>query len=288
MKNETQALYYQALEDDAVRCDLCIHRCLIQPGQRGTCGIRENDKGILYALADGRWLVESIDPIEKKPLLYYKNGTWIYSIGTAGCNLSCDYCQNWQLVEFPNIKSLPKISDEVVLERAASQGSIGIAFTYNEPTINYESVLRLSKKAKERGLVTACISNGQLLEEPMRELAPFIDAWNIDLKSIDPYFYKQVCHGSLARTLANIKIAHEHSHVEVTHLVVTPENEKLDQIEHLAKELAQIDPDLPLHLSRYFPAYKRAEIGNPTSLSFMEEAQEIARHYLNTVSLGNV
>lgn len=281
-----EALWYETLEEEKVRCSLCLHSCIISEGEYGICKVRKNKKGRLYSMTDGIFLAEGYDPIEKKPLAYYRPGSVIYSVGTAGCNFHCDFCQNWQIAK--DFWDLPqyKIEDEVVLRRAALEGSIGIAFTYNEPTMNYEGMLRLAKKAKNRNLITAAVSNGSLQEGPMRELAPFIDAWNIDLKMMDKENYKRICGGDPEVVLKNIKIAKEYGHVEVTTLLIDGVNTEEKEIEALVKRISEIGKDIPLHFSRYFPSYKRTD--PPTKLESLYKAREIGEKYLEHIVLGNI
>ena len=281
-----EALWYETLEEEKVRCSLCLHSCIISEGEYGICKVRKNKNGRLYSMTDGIFFAEGYDPIEKKPLAYYRPGSVIYSVGTAGCNFHCDFCQNWQIAK--DFWDLPqyKIEDEEVLRRAALEGSIGIAFTYNEPTMNYEGMLRLAKKAKNRNLITAAVSNGSLQEGPMRELTPFIDAWNIDLKMMDREKYKRICGGDPETVLRNIKIAKEFGHVEVTTLLIDGVNTEEKEITTLVKRIAEIGPDIPLHFSRYFPAYKRTDL--PTKIESLYKAKEIGEKYLKHIVLGNI
>ena len=281
-----EALWYESLEKEEVLCRLCLHNCRITEGKTGICNVRENRQGKLYSLVDGIFLAESYDPIEKKPLAYFHPGSVIYSVGTAGCNLHCDFCQNWKIAH--DFWDLPiyEIEDERILRKASLHGSIGIAFTYNEPTVNYEAMLRIAKKAKKRNLYTVAVSNGSLNEGPMEELAPFIDAWNIDFKMMDPDKYKKICGGDPEVVWRNIEIAKTHGHVEVTTLLIDEVNTDEKELEELAKRLASIDKNIPLHFSRYFPAYKRTD--PPTKLDTLYRAREIGEKYLNHIVLGNI
>lgn len=281
-----EALWYEAIENQKVQCRLCLHNCIIAEGRYGVCKVRMNTKGKLYSMTDKIFLAEGYDPIEKKPLAYFHPGSIIYSLGTAGCNFHCDFCQNWKIAQ--DFFDLPRyeLEDEEVLRRAALEGSTGIAFTYNEPTMNFEAMLRLAKKAKKRKMITVAVSNGSLNEGPMKELAPFVDAWNIDLKMMNPEKYKKICGGDPEVVFRNIKIAKEHGHVEVTNLLIDGVNTAEEEIEELVKRIAEIGRDIPVHFSRYFPSYKRTD--PPTKLESLYKAREIAEKYLDHIVLGNI
>ena len=274
-------------DGNRIVCELCPHRCRIAEGQAGRCGVRQNQDGTLISLTDGRYLTGHLDPIEKKPLARFRPGTWIYSVGTAGCNLSCDFCQNWELVHMPLDRPGTRfLSDDYILAEAAREPSSGIAFTYNEPLMNYENLLRLSQSAKVRGLETVVVTNGYLNPEPMQELCPFIDAWNIDLKGIRDDYYRRLCGGHVAPVLESIRLADATGHVEVTCLLIEGENTADDDIRDLALAVAAINRSIPLHLSRYFPAHLRKD--PPTPLPTMFRAREICAKILEYVYLGNV
>lgn len=282
--NLKEALYYSKGEKDEVFCVLCPHYCKIQLDKLGKCRARKNIDGTLYSLNYGKITSYAFDPIEKKPLYHFYPGENIFSIGTFGCNLGCDFCQNWEAVYHESLSM--KMEDHEVLTLAKAKDSIGIAFTYNEPSIWFEYVLYMSKKIKDMGLKNVLVSNGYINKEPLLELLPYIDAINIDLKSIDEGFYKSVCKGSLLPVLETIEEATKVTHVEVTTLVIDDENSSLEEIEDLAKKLGSINRSIPLHLSRYFPAYKMKI--PPTKVETLMEARNIAKKYLDYVYLGNL
>ena len=224
------------------------------------------------------------DPIEKKPLFHFYPGSKIFSIGTFGCNLTCKCCQNW---EISHAKPLTvQMSDEDIIRFSRANGSIGIAYTYNEPSIGYEYVLHLSKKIKKHNLKNILVTNGYIEREPLEELIPYIDAMNIDLKFMDDKLYNQMCGGSLYPVLETIEFASKKTHIEVTSLIIEGENDSDDSIEKMAKWLSNIDKNIPLHMNRYFPAYKLSLPA--TSLETLQRGKEIARKYLNYVYIGNV
>lgn len=271
-----------------VTCFLCPHHCHIEEGKTGVCRIRRNIGGTLYALTYGKISSLALDPIEKKPLYHFYPGREILSIGSVGCNFRCPFCQNWHISqvgveEFP----LRDVTPEVLLEIAKKKGSIGISFTYNEPFIWWEFVYDVALHFRKEGLKNVLVTNGYVEREPLEELLPLIDAMNIDLKSIDEGFYRKYCKAQLPPVLATIETSWKAGvHIELTHLVVTGLNDTIEGIEKLVDWIAALSPAIPLHISRYFPAYELSH--PPTPLPFLEEAFAIARKRLSFVYLGNV
>lgn len=248
-----EALYYEKMRDGKVKCNLCPHGCIIKDGSLGICKVRQNKYGILYTLNYGKISSYAYDSIEKKPLYHLRPGSEILSIGTFGCNLKCSFCQNWQIAHFE--PSTVEISDEELLELAKKDNSIGIAYTYNEPSIWYEYVLNMAEKVKKADLKNVYITNGYIEKEPLEKLLPYIDGMNIDLKAIDDEFYKKLCKGNVATVLETIKLVHKKTLVEVTTLVIEGENDSIEKIRELAEWLSSIDKNIPLHLNRYFPVF---------------------------------
>lgn len=279
-----EAKYYKKGDNNEVYCVLCPHYCKIADGDLGKCRVRKNKNGTLYTINYGKITSYNYDPIEKKPLYHFYPGSNIFSVGSFGCNLACDFCQNWQIVYDESL--MMDISDDDIISLTKAKDSIGIAFTYNEPSIWYEYIFNLSKKVRDEGLKNIMVTNGYINEEPLRELLPYIDAMNIDLKSIENSFYKSFCQGSIEPVIRTIEIAYSLTHVEVTTLLIDGENSSLEEIERLAEKIANIDPSIPLHLSRYFPAYKMKTL--PTSIETLRSARDIAKRYLDYVYVGNV
>lgn len=277
-------MYYAKGGDKNVHCELCPHYCKIADGNQGRCRVRENKDGTLYALNYGKLTSYAYDPIEKKPLYHFYPGSNIFSIGSFGCNLACDFCQNWQIVYDDSLAR--DISKDHVISLAKDRKSIGIAYTYNEPGIWFEYILDLSKEIKDSGLKNVMITNGYINEEPLKDLLPYMDAMNIDLKSIDDSFYRRLCKASLDPVLRTIDMASRSVHIELTTLVIGGENSSAEGIEKLAKKIGEIDKSIPLHLSRYFPAHRMKL--PPTSIETLIEAREIAKGYLDYVYIGNV
>ncbi len=279
-----EAMYYEKKEKNYVSCNLCPHNCTIGDGQTGICRVRKNENGILYSMNYGKLTSYAYDPVEKKPLYHFYPASNIFSIGSFGCNLACDFCQNWEIVYDDSFAR--EISDNDIISLAKEKNSIGLAFTYNEPSIWYEYVLDLSKKLKEENLKTTMVTNGYINEEPLGELLPYIDAMNIDLKAMDDSFYDSICKGKLDPVLKTIDLAAKSTHLEITTLVIGGKNSSIDEIRNLAKTIAKIDPGIPLHLSRYFPAYKM-DIP-PTNVETLLNAKRICKEYLDYVYIGNV
>lgn len=285
-----EAMFFNKLKENLVQCRLCPHNCIIYPDEYGRCNIRQNIDGSLFTLNFGEISSMSIDPIEKKPLHFYKRGRSILSVGTFGCNFKCDFCQNYTIAQIKKHQSENKnISPENLVDTIIkNKNSIGIAFTYNEPTIWYEYIFEVSKllKKKDPNKDIVLITNGYINEKPLRALLPYIDAMNIDLKGFKDKYYQNICGGRLEPVLKTIELSAKEVHVEITTLLVTGENDDLEEVESIAKFLRDLDPDIPLHLNRYFPTYKMDS--PPTDLDFMYQALDIGKKHLNKVILGNV
>jgi pyruvate formate lyase activating enzyme len=280
---KTEAQFYK-VSDGYVTCLLCPHLCKLKDGQAGLCSNRFNENGKLYTNNYGEVISLSVDPIEKKPLYHFYPGHQILSTGPNGCNLNCAFCQNWQI---SNAKSVTRfIKPEELAELAIESKSIGIAYTYTEPTIWFEYLLETAKVVKEHGMVNVMVTNGFINPEPLEELLPYIDAMNIDLKAYDETFYKDVCSGKLQPVLETIRNASKKIHVEITNLLIPDLNDSREHIEKLTDFIAEIDKNIPLHISRYFPAYRFDK--PPTAKHKIKEAIEIAKSKLNYVYAGNI
>ncbi|MDI6740107.1 MAG: AmmeMemoRadiSam system radical SAM enzyme [Candidatus Edwardsbacteria bacterium] len=282
-----EARYYQKLDAGEVRCLLCPHHCLIAPGKRGKCRIRVNKDGVLEANGYGKLVSVSVDPIEKKPLFHFHPGKRILSTGPNGCNLSCRFCQNWEIsqTEMPTTR----VSPGELVGLARENGSIGIAYTYTEPLVWFEYLLDACAAARAHGLVNVLVTNGTIEPEPLRELLPLVDAMNIDLKSMDREFYRKVCGGDRDTALRTIELAHDACRVELTNLVIPGLNDSERAMDELIGWVAGLDELLPLHLSRYFPRYKidAPPTPEPTLIKFREKARAKLKYvYLGNVQLG--
>lgn len=273
--------------DDKIHCKLCPHNCIIGDGKFGLCSVRTNEDGALKTINYGEITSIAEDSIEKKPLYHFKPGKFILSVGSFGCNFSCGFCQNYAISQF-KAKSKFVPPEELLTILNNTEDNIGIAFTYNEPSIWYEYVYNTAKLIKNKNPETnvVVVSNGYIQGDSLKNLLPFVDAMNIDLKAFSEKYYKRICSGRLKPVLENIKIANEKCHVEITTLLVNNENDSEEEVGKIASFLGSIDKSIPLHLSRYFPNYKMEN--PPTEVEKMKKDSEIAEKYLNYVYLGNL
>lgn len=285
-----RAMYWEKLQNRLVKCNLCPHHCTIAEGKTGICKVRKNIDGTLYSMNSSLISSIALDSIEKKPLYHFYPGSKILSIGSIGCNLNCPFCQNINISkDFENVQTF-KMDPDYIINKAISlksEGNIGIAFTYNEPTVWYEAVLELAKRCKQNDLKTVMVTNGFISKEPLENLLPYIDAWNIDLKAFNENFYLKIVKGNLKNVLETITIASKSAHVELTTLIIPGENDSEDEMREEAKFIANIDPVIPLHISRFFPQYKMTD-KPPTPVRTLERLKKIASEYLEHVYLGNV
>jgi len=277
-------------EKSPVLCNLCPHKCNLSQNQTGFCGTRRNIDGKITSISYGQVTSLAIDPIEKKPLYHFYPGTAILSVGGFGCNMKCPFCQNYSISQQGIEASQGYVSPEEMLEFArkatSKAGSIGVAFTYNEPFLSYEYLLDVAPLLKADGQKMVLVTNGQICQEPLKKLLHYVDAMNIDLKVFSEDGYKWM--GGDFKTAQNtIEMAVETGvHVEVTTLVIPGINDNTDMMRSEAQWLAQVKKDIPLHLSRYFPRYKLKTEATPVAT--LHRIQEISQEYLDFVYLGNV
>lgn len=282
-----QAMFWEKKENERVQCFLCPQLCLIAPERKGFCRVRLNQNGSLYTLNYGKCTSYGMDPIEKKPLYHFYPGSYIFSVGTFGCNLRCGFCQNWSIAhgEPESIETTPEKLIEVAMRKSPEQ-SVGIAYTYSEPLMWYEFVLDTAIAVREAGLKNVLVTNGFINPEPLEKLLPYIDAMNIDVKGFSDSYYNEACVGELHPVLKTVEAASKQCHVEITTLLVTGLNDSEQEISDLVDWLAGVNPEIPIHFSRYFPNYQM-ELP-PTPVETMEKAREIALKKLSYVYLGNV
>lgn len=274
---------YFVAETDAFRCLLCPHACLLRVGQTGFCGVRKAGQNGIDSLNYGKISAIQTDPIEKKPLSRFMPGTWTYSVGSFGCNLGCPFCQNYHIAkEIPATSTMT--SDEIV-NNAYKNRVPSISFTYNEPIVSYEFVLETAKLAKMKGLSTIMVTNGFINQAPLKELLPYIDAMNIDLKAFREESYEKICGGNLKPVMNTIETSCNSCHVEITTLLVTGMHTR-EELLDMVKWLSSISPDIPLHVSRYFPHYQYYEPATP--VKFLLEIRDMASKYLTYVNVGNL
>ncbi len=289
-----EAMLYE-LEDDkrTVRCSLCPHRCRIKDGDVGSCMVRRNKGGTLYSMVYGRLIAEHLDPIEKKPVFHYYPGSFSYSIATVGCNFKCSFCQNHDISQYLRNggQLLPgrSVTPEEIASAAYSAGCRSVSYTYTEPTIFLEFAYDVSRRAKEKGMGNVFVSNGYTSPDAIETIAPFLDAINIDLKNFNDDTYKRVNGGRLQPVLDAIgKYRSEGVWVEVTTLIVPGMNDSEDELKAIARFLADTDPDIPWHVSRFYPNYRMNDRG-ATPLEKMKRAIEIGKEQgLHFVYSGNV
>lgn len=270
-------------------CTVCPHHCSLSEGQRGLCRARAAENGNITCVNYGKLTALSLDPIEKKPLRRFHPGSSILSAGSFGCNLRCPFCQNCDIAQSGGEKlSVRELSPAGLVEIALNQkaqGNIGVAYTYNEPLVGYEYVRDCAKLAHENGLLNVAVTNGYINAEPLLALLPLLDALNIDLKGFTQRFYSMVG-GELETVKTSIALAAAQSHVEVTTLIIPGENDSEDEMEALSAWLASVRPDIPLHVSRFFPRY-RMLAKPPTPVETVRRLAEVARGSLRHVYTGN-
>lgn len=270
-------------------CDLCPKACNLSLGQIGFCGARKNEGGEIISLSYGKFTSIALDPIEKKPLSFYKSGSKVLSLGSFGCNMACPFCQNYEIAraKVDSFSTYDLTVDDLIglALRERARGNIGIAFTYNEPLINYEYILETAKSCKEHKLDLILVTNGQINSKYLDQLVHLVDAWNIDLKAFSTKAYRELG-GDFETTLNTIKKASAYGHLEVTSLIVPGISDDLDAFEKEVDFLASLNPDIPLHLTRYFPRYKYDR--SATDIGLLIKMKEMASKKLNRVVLGNV
>ncbi|MBN1383702.1 MAG: AmmeMemoRadiSam system radical SAM enzyme [Elusimicrobia bacterium] len=285
-----EALYFEIYnkEKKIIKCNLCPHRCIISDGKTGNCRIRKNVKSKLYPLTYGKFTSVSMDPIEKKPLYHFYPKSNILSLGTLGCNFSCQFCQNFEISQAHYDETFMKsVSASEAVALAKQYNSIGIAYTYNEPLINYEWLKETMAEARKYGLKNVLVTNGFINEEPFFNIIENIDAANVDVKSFRDDFYKKYCGGKLAPVLRTVEIMIKRKkHVEITNLVIPGLNDSDEEIHDLVDWVYSLGEETPLHFSRYFPCYKMNVKSTPFSI--LEKARKIALKKLKHVYLGNV
>lgn len=270
-------------------CELCFHHCDLFEGQTGLCRARACRDRAIVPLNYGKLTSLALDPIEKKPLRRFHPGSLILSAGSFGCNLRCPFCQNHEIsMSGDGEIETAELSPEALADKALELrrlGNIGVAYTYNEPLIGYEYVRDCAAMVHEWGMVNVLVTNGTIEEAPWRALLPLIDAANIDLKGFTPEWYRKLG-GDLETVKRSITLAAKQCHVEVTTLLVPGENDSVEEIRDLTQWLASIDPEIPLHLSRFFPRYQMTD-RPPTPVEQVYRLADEARTCLPFVYTGN-
>lgn len=282
-----EKLRFYKEDGNYIKCYLCPHNCSLSEGKFGACKLRTVKNNIPIVINYGEVTSVNVDPIEKKPLYHFKPGRDILSVGSFGCNMSCSFCQNYEISQNKSLSEFIDI-DKLINLIINIPNNVGMAFTYNEPFMWYEYVYDVAKKIKEydKNISIILVTNGFVNKEPLEKILPFIDAMNIDLKGFTQKYYNEICGATIEPVLETIKIASKYTHVEITTLMVSDENDSVEEIVEIAKFLSAIDKNIPLHLSRYFPNYKMKN--QPTLVENIMKAKEEAKKYLNYVYVGNV
>lgn len=288
-----EAMLYETEEDGKVHCFLCSHHCRIKEGKYGFCGVRQNLEGTLYTHSYGQLITANVDPVEKKPLYHVYPGTTAFSIATMGCNFHCDFCQNWQISQTSHRDGTAggrqEAAPEEIVRTAVERGCRSMAYTYTEPTIFFEYAYDTARLAKDQGLANLFVTNGYLTSEAIETARPYLDACNVDLKSFREGFYKERCRARLQPVLDAVRKMRELDiWVEITTLVIPGQNDSEDELSDIAGFIAQTDPDMPWHISRFHPDY-RLDDASPTPVSTLERARSLGMEAgLRYIYIGNV
>jgi pyruvate formate lyase activating enzyme len=286
-----EARYYQKLAEKRVECQLCPNRCKVADLERGTCGVRENRGGTYMTLVHSRAVSANVDPIEKKPLFHFLPGSTAFSIATAGCNMECKFCQNWQISQYrPEQVRAMRLPPERVHEMAAAAGSRSIAYTYSEPTVYYEYMADTAALGKRTGVRSVVVSAGFIEEQPLKDLLPHVDAIKIDLKGFRQSFYDRLCRGQLKVVLRTLEIVRSAGKwLEIVVLIVPTMNDTEAEVRDMTRWVkTTLGPDVPVHFTRFHPTYRLRNLPR-TPTGTLERCHEIAKaegiHY---AYLGNV
>ncbi|MGD2295179.1 MAG: AmmeMemoRadiSam system radical SAM enzyme [Candidatus Aminicenantes bacterium] len=289
--SRVEARFYTKLEDREIECFLCPRECKLGDKERGYCGVRENIGGTYYTLVYGKACSLNVDPIEKKPFFHFLPGQSALSIATAGCNVNCKFCQNWEIsqVRPEQIRhiDLPPAS---VAANAKKYNSPVIAYTYSEPVVFYEYMYDTSKEARKRGIRNVVITGGHITPDPLKELIKVVDGIKVDLKAFSQDFYTKYVRGELQPVLDAIKIiAKSNIWMEIVYLVIPTLNDSREEIQDMCRWIkSEIGPDIPVHFSRFYPMYLMKNLP-PTPISTLEKAYEIAlEEGLHYSYIGNV
>jgi pyruvate formate lyase activating enzyme len=287
-----EAMLYSPLEEGKVRCYLCNHHCIISPSKRGICGVRENREGKLYTLVFGRAISLNVDPIEKKPIFHLYPGSTSFSIATVGCNFRCLQCQNHEISQIPADQGRidgSTVAPSKIVSLAKENRCQSISYTYTEPTIYFEYAYETAALASKDGIKNIFVTNGYMTEEALKTIQPYLDAANVDLKSFQEKFYKEICGSRLKPVLENLKLMREMGiWVEITTLVIPTLNDSDKEFEEIAQFIVSLGPEVPWHISAFYPTYKMLNLPR-TPASLLHRAREIGiKAGLRYVYCGNI
>jgi len=287
---EMETRYQEKLDEETARCIVCPRMCTLKSGQRGFCGTKENQNGSIVNLTYGLLSAIAVDPIEKKPLVHFYPGSLSLSISSVGCSFTCPWCQNWHLSTAKPSDDLKRVSPEHVIDMAHRQKCTSISYTYNEPLINLDYVEDTARLARKEGVKNVLVTNGYVSKKALERVVEVIDAANVDWKGFTEEFYRKYCSADLQSVLdATVEMHRRGIHVEVTFLIIPETNDSEDEARMMARYLVdQMGPDVPLHLSRFYPQYKFSNL-LPTPVETLLSARNAAKaegvHY---VYVGNV
>lgn len=287
-----EAMLYEKLESNAVRCNLCQHRCRIEDGKTGICGVRENQKGILYSLVYEKAIAMHPDPIEKKPMFHFQPGSISFSMATVGCNFHCVFCQNSDIAQLPHNQGRiigKDIFPKKIVEDALQGGCKSISYTYTEPTVFFEYAYDTAQLAQKAGLKNVFVSNGYMTPEAVKTISPYLDGINVDLKAFDNQVYHKYMGADLEKMKESIKAIYNAGiWMEITTLIVPTVNDDIEQISGIVDFIYDLSPDIPWHISRFHPSYKFTSVA-PTPIETLRMACDIGKKKgLHYVYMGNV
>ncbi|MGB8952396.1 MAG: AmmeMemoRadiSam system radical SAM enzyme [Candidatus Aminicenantales bacterium] len=289
--SQVEARYYKKLPDREIECTLCPRHCKLGDKERGYCGVRENRNGIYYTLVYGKACSLYVDPIEKKPFFHFLPRTNTLSIATAGCNVNCKFCQNWEISQVrPEQVDHFDLPPQAVVKNASEYRCASIAYTYTEPIVFYEYMYDASVDARKKGIRNVVVTGGHVNSEPLEALTKVVDAIKVDLKSFSQDFYSEYVRGDLRPVLEAIQTVHRSKiWLELVYLVIPTLNDSVDQIRKMCRWLMkEVGPDVPLHFSRFFPNYLVKNLP-PTPISILENLHRTAlEEGLHYVYVGNV
>ncbi|MBW1675435.1 MAG: AmmeMemoRadiSam system radical SAM enzyme [Deltaproteobacteria bacterium] len=270
--------YFTALDGGEIQCELCPRRCRVPEGGRGFCRVRENREGRFYSLVYGNPCVIDWYPIEKEPFFHVLPGTMSLSVSTAGCNLQCKFCENWEISQaFPEEVYSYGIPPGILVKKAKEMGAHSIAYTYAEPTIFYEYMVDVAYAARQAGLLNVIHSNGFINQGPLQNLCKVLDAAQIDLKGFSETFYRELCSGQLAPVLETLKILKQKKiHLEVTNLMIPTKNDEMSTVREMCLWVKrELGADTPIHFSRFYPLHKLKRLP-ATAVKTLEKARALA------------
>jgi len=289
--SSVEARYYNKVEGGGIECNLCPRHCFITDLERGYCGVRENRKDTYYTLVYGLPCSVNIDPIEKKPLFHFHPGAQTFSLATAGCNVNCKFCQNWEISQTrPEQTRNIKLPPQDIIDICQKRSIPFIAYTYSEPIIFYEYMYDIAELGNKSSIQSVMITGGFIEMEPLKDLLPHLAAVKVDLKAMREDYYRNIVHGELKPVLdALVQIKNSGTWLEIVYLVLPTLNDTDDEFRDLAQWIiTNLGADTPLHLSRFYPQYLLKNLP-PTPLGTLERAYEIARaEGLQFVYVGNV